>query len=173
MMRQASPGGGVETSVRVQALAACVFSGVLGLAQPPVVTAQVAQTAQDTLELQALQERAEGGDPEAQFGLGMRYANGQGVPQDYAQAAAWYRKAADRGIAQAQHNLGLLYDNGRGVLQDYVEAHMWLNLAASRVSGADQTGYANDRDALAERMSSEQIADVQQRARTWAEQKIP
>jgi uncharacterized protein len=28
------------------------------------------------------------------------YEEGQGVPQDYAQAAIWYRKAADRGTSQ-------------------------------------------------------------------------
>jgi len=30
------------------------------------------------------------------------YAIGQGVPRDYAQAAAWYRKAAEQGKALAQ-----------------------------------------------------------------------
>ena len=29
-----------------------------------------------------------------QFSLGLMYAEGIGVPQDLAQAAAWYRKAA-------------------------------------------------------------------------------
>src|SRR5208283_5440042 len=33
----------------------------------------------------------------AQFCLGVMYANGMGTPHDYAQAATWYRKAADRG----------------------------------------------------------------------------
>ncbi len=29
------------------------------------------------------------------------YANGQGVPQDYAEAARWYRMAAEQGDASA------------------------------------------------------------------------
>jgi hypothetical protein len=33
----------------------------------------------------------------AQFSLGVMFANGMGTPQDYAQAAMWYRKAADQG----------------------------------------------------------------------------
>jgi len=33
------------------------------------------------------------------------YANGDGVAQDYAQAAQWYDKAAQRTHVQAQHNL--------------------------------------------------------------------
>ncbi len=33
----------------------------------------------------------------AQSYLGFMYDNGQGVPQDYAEAAKWYRKAAEQG----------------------------------------------------------------------------
>ena len=42
------------------------------------------------------------------------YDNGTGVPQDYAQAVEWYRKAAGQGNAAAQYNLGLMYANGYG-----------------------------------------------------------
>jgi TPR repeat protein len=62
------------------------------------------------------------------------YFNGQGVPQDYAEAMKWYRLAADQGAAPAQKNLGLFYANGHGVPQDYVYAHMWSNLAAGKKS---------------------------------------
>jgi len=37
------------------------------------------------------------------------YANGQGVRHDYAEAMAWYRKAAEQGHAAAQYSLGLGY----------------------------------------------------------------
>ena len=40
------------------------------------------------------------------------YRFGQGVPQDYAQAVQWYRKAADQGDADAQSTLGLMYRRG-------------------------------------------------------------
>ena len=36
-------------------------------------------------------------------------ATGQGVPQDYAEAVKWYRKAAEQGDVNAQHNIGLMY----------------------------------------------------------------
>lgn len=39
--------------------------------------------------------RAEQGDARAQFGLGLMYDAGQGVPQDDSEAAKWYRKAAE------------------------------------------------------------------------------
>ena len=54
------------------------------------------------------------------------YANGQGVPQDHAEAVKWFREAADQGVAPAQHNLGVMYDNGEGVPQDHAEAVKWL-----------------------------------------------
>jgi uncharacterized protein len=73
--------------------------------------------------------RAEKGDANAQFVLGLKYDTGKGVPQDYAEAAKWYRKAAEQGYAEAQFNLGSMYDEGRGVPQDYAEAAKWYRKA--------------------------------------------
>jgi len=58
---------------------------------------------------------AEQGYAGAQYDLGQMYAEGQGVPQDDAEAVTWYRRAAEQGYAPAQGNLGVMYDNGRGV----------------------------------------------------------
>ncbi len=41
------------------------------------------------------------------------YDNGQGVPQDYAEAVKWYRLAAEQGYAYAQYNLGVMYDKAK------------------------------------------------------------
>jgi TPR repeat protein len=54
------------------------------------------------------------------------YENGRGVPQDYSEAARWYRIAAEQGVAYAQNNLGILYQRGRGVQQSYAEAARWF-----------------------------------------------
>ena len=67
-----------------------------------------------TPEIDALRVRAEAGDAEAQYALGVMYANGQGVPQDDTEAGRWYRLAADQGLAEAQYNLGVMYANGNG-----------------------------------------------------------
>ena len=48
-------------------------------------------------ELAALRSKANAGDAEAQFNLGVMYRVGRGVPQDYAQAVSWCRKAAEQG----------------------------------------------------------------------------
>ena len=48
------------------------------------------------LTLADLRASAEAGDAEAQFNLGGIYVTGVGVPQDAAEAVAWYRRAAQR-----------------------------------------------------------------------------
>ena len=102
------------------------------------------------------------------------YDTGRGVPQDDAEAAGWYRLAAEQGYASAQNNLGVMYTNGAGVPQDNVEAHMWLNLAASRVSGEQRERAVTTRDAVAERMTSADLSEAQRRAREWnAAHQIP
>ena len=45
------------------------------------------------------------------------YDRGDGVPQDFAEAMKWYRRAADQGYANAQSNLAIMYNNGHGVPQ--------------------------------------------------------
>jgi TPR repeat protein len=60
------------------------------------------------------------------------YYLGHGVPQDFAEAMKWYRKAAIQGHAMAQNDLGFMYDNGRGVTQDYAEAVNWYRKAAEQ-----------------------------------------
>jgi TPR repeat protein len=54
------------------------------------------------------------GDAEAQYLLGVMYAEGRGVQQDFYHAGSFYRKAATQGHAAAQVNLGSLYDNCLG-----------------------------------------------------------
>ncbi|MBT5159564.1 MAG: sel1 repeat family protein, partial [Alphaproteobacteria bacterium] len=60
------------------------------------------------------------------------YDDGQGVTQDYKEAAKWYLKAAKQGYAKAQFNLGVKYDDGQGVTQDYKEAAKWYLKAAKQ-----------------------------------------
>jgi TPR repeat protein len=76
--------------------------------------------------------------PWAQFTLGVKYANGRGVPQDYVEAVKWTRMAADQGHAPAQCNLGVMYENGRGVRQDDVEAVKLYRLAADQGNASAQ-----------------------------------
>jgi TPR repeat protein len=116
------------------------------------------------------QRAAEQGEADAQIQLGMRYSEGRGVPQNFAEAAKWYRLAADQGKAQAQYFLGLLYSRGEGVPLSNVNAHMWFNLAAAHFPASDpldRQAAAKNRDAVAFKMSREEISRAQQLAREW------
>ena len=73
---------------------------------------------------------------EAMFNLGVMYATGQGVAQDYQEALRWYRKSAEAGNANAMTNLGVMYKDGLGVAQDDQEALRWYRKAASLGSDA-------------------------------------
>src|ERR1700683_5476371 len=70
----------------------------------------------------AARVRAQRGDAEAQSDLAFMYLHGNGVPLNYAEAARWYRTAADQSYAKAQTNLGSMYYYGEGVPQNYTEA---------------------------------------------------
>lgn len=65
--------------------------------------------------LKLWQPLAEAGNPDAQVNIGVLHANGEGVPQSYSEALAWYRKAADQGDVFALNNLGLMYMRGQGI----------------------------------------------------------
>jgi TPR repeat protein len=79
-----------------------------------------------------LKAKAEKGNANAQFSLGDCYRTGQGVPQDFVEAAKWYQKAAEQGNAICQYDLGLCFEKGNGVSQDYKEAIKWFRKAAEQ-----------------------------------------
>jgi TPR repeat protein len=81
-------------------------------------------------DLKATRAKADQGDAEAQFALGLKYGIAEGEFQDLGQAAQWYRKAAEQNHALAQFNLGLMYAKGDGVPQDDAEAVRWIRMAA-------------------------------------------
>jgi TPR repeat protein len=68
------------------------------------------------------------------------YGKGQGVAQDYTEAARWYRLAAAQGNANAQYGLGIMYAKGLGVDQDDTEAVKWHRLAAAQGHAKAQYG---------------------------------
>ena len=92
------------------------------------------------------------------------------MPQDYAEAAKWFRKAAEQGDAKAQYNLGIMYAKGQGVPQDYVLAYMWSNLATSRYPASekeDREQAVRNRDRVSSMMTPAQFAEAQRLTREW------
>lgn len=77
-----------------------------------------------------LMDAANRGDAAAQYEVGERYANGDGVTQDMAEAAKWFERSANQGLAAAQYRLATQYEKGRGVAQDDRLAREWYEKAA-------------------------------------------
>jgi uncharacterized protein len=123
------------------------------------------------------------------------YDLGQAVPQNNAEAAKWYRLAADQGRDDAQYQLGHLYYKQ----DDYAEAAKWFRLAADQGRADAQSNlgamYAEgegvpqdfvqalmwftlsaaqnhkdaikNRDSAASLMTPAQMAEAQKLAREW------
>ena len=81
---------------------------------------------------EATKVRADDGDADAQFSLGLKYATSEGESQDYSQAVQWYLKAADQSHALAQFNLAQMYAAGHGVPRDDGQALTWFQKAAQQ-----------------------------------------
>ena len=52
-----------------------------------------------------------------QYNRGVAYYYGHGVPQDYVEAAKWFRIAAERANPGAQNGLGRCYNHGKECLK--------------------------------------------------------
>jgi TPR repeat protein len=85
---------------------------------------------------------AEAGQAEAQFDLGVLYAQGLGVRRDLTEAANWYRKSAEQGNAEAEYALGQMYSLGWGVPRDEADALRWFQMANSVESDGPPTDWA-------------------------------
>ena len=68
---------------------------------------------------------------EARTRIGLAYAYGWGVHQDYANARKFWKEGADTST-DAQYNLGILYAKGWGVPQNAAKARKWMEEAAGR-----------------------------------------
>ena len=111
-------------------------------------------------ELKPLAARAEQGDADAQFQLGMQHLNGIGLPhyihaespggagtryeisRNYFAAARWLGAAANQNHAEAQYELAGLYMTGEGVRPSPKEALRWFR-AAEKQDFEDAIGVAN------------------------------
>ena len=80
-------------------------------------------------------------NPVYQHRQGLRYLNGDGVPQDYLEAVRWFKKAAEQGFLLSQILLGNIYFNGDGMPQDYSEAVKWYRKATEQSYYAYELGY--------------------------------
>jgi TPR repeat protein len=95
--------------------------------------------------------------------LGILYHNGEGVPQDDAQAVEWFLRSAEQGYVRAQSTLGAYYWAGRGVPRDYSKAYFWSQLALAQ---GDENSKSR-LEGLAAQMTQSQVAEARQQAEAW------
>ena len=121
---------------------------------------------------------AEQGNAHAQFELGLMYEAGRSVPQNYVEAAKWYRKASMQGHTGAQSNLAGIYAEGKGLPREDPPvykyhtsrtkelAYVWFIIAAT---SGDEIAIKN-RDFYAKKHSLKTIDSAQKEAAKIYEQ---
>jgi localization factor PodJL len=72
------------------------------------------------------------GDATAAYEIGLRYAEGKGVPPNLDEAAKWFDRAGQAGIIPATFRLGTFYEKGLGVKKDTDLARRYYTQAAER-----------------------------------------
>jgi localization factor PodJL len=97
-----------------------------------LVPIPAAERLPDAIGGAALRNAALKGDASAAFEVGVRYAEGKGVPSNYDEAAKWYDRAAQAGVVPAMFRLGTLYEKGLSVKKDLDTAQRYYMQAAER-----------------------------------------
>jgi serine/threonine protein kinase/TPR repeat protein len=138
LQRNLEIGATTSVQIRQDAAAGSVLARMQLCAVSTIERFDVGLSPQDGIgECRAL---ASDGIPMAHYLYGRAYGTGRGVQRDPAQAAKWYRLAAQKGNAAGMSALGVVLELGVAVEKDYVEAVKWHRMAADRGYGL---GYAN------------------------------
>lgn len=78
----------------------------------------------------AMWPAARSGNADAEELIGVMYALGLGVEQDYVRAFEWYLRSAMKGHPGAQSGVGWYYETGLGLpAPDLVRAYLWYRLS--------------------------------------------
>jgi hypothetical protein len=154
-----------DASQRSSVNAAEAASKVSGQSATDHASADRGSTSQGSQakSLPDLRKLASQGDADAQWQMGVRYHNGEGVPRDDVQAMQWFLRAAEQGHVTAQATLGAYYWAGRGVPQDLSKAYFWSALALAE---GDENSKSR-LEGLASQMTREQVSAARQQAEVW------
>lgn len=110
---------------------------------------------------------AQKGDVNAEYFVGLMYDEGHGVALNKAEAARWYRKAADKGMAEAMVNLSVIIISQAHSSEDVVPAYTWLMIAATRDPRVEAMAQ-KDMGMLMPHMTYQEITKAQVAANVWA-----
>jgi TPR repeat protein len=137
---------------------------VFASSHPP---ASGANLAIETASFDQLRQMAQQGDPAAENALGLRYATGDRVKLDEAQAVHWFKEAAEQGNVLAQSKLGSFYYSGRGVHQDLTQAYFWMVVARS--SGDNASKVLSP--IVSASLTRAQVTSIELEANRWLQQR--
>jgi localization factor PodJL len=127
VMPSASPVSAGDVTGAIAATQVAPNGGKTGLVQIPSTERLPDEIGGPVLRAAALK-----GDPAAAYEIGVRYAEGKGVPADLDQAAKWYDRAAQAGVVPAIFRLGTFYEKGMSVKKDIDIARRYYLQAAER-----------------------------------------
>ena len=82
--------------------------------------------------------KANNGDVESQYQVGLHYYDEDNADHDYSKACEWFSKAANSGHADAQNKLANLLIDGSGIEKDTEKAIFWYTKAANQGNAAAQ-----------------------------------
>ena len=123
----ASPAMSNDVTGAISAAQASLAARKLGQVQVPP-----SENLPDAIGGPMLRAAALKGDPTAAYEVGVRFAEGKGVPQNFDEAAKWYDRAAQAGVVPAIFRLGTFYEKGLSVKKDVDIARRYYLQAAER-----------------------------------------
>jgi TPR repeat protein len=77
--------------------------------------------------LQKYLAKAQAGDMDAQYNLGIMFYHGEGVERDHEEALKWFHLAAEQNDPEAQYNLGFMYGRGEGAAKNHRMSMEWFS----------------------------------------------
>ncbi|MDJ0857667.1 MAG: tetratricopeptide repeat protein [Dinoroseobacter sp.] len=135
-----------------------ILGVLIGLASPAMADLEEARDMMEAGQFEdarlALWPAARSGNAEAEELIGVMYALGLGVEQDYERAFEWYLRSAMKGHAGAQSGVGWYYELGLGMpAPDLVRAYMWYVL--STIGGDPDAAISQEE--IRRKMTQEQV----------------
>ena len=110
-------------------------------------------------------------EPWSMLALGVLYAKGRNLPQDYVKAVELWERAAQKGVVVATYEIGLAHSEGKLANADNVEALKWFSVAAETIKSEKKKMLAGyDAQRVARALTDEQITQAKALASQWIAQ---
>lgn len=134
----------------------------------PTLMSSAAASSRSKAAFDFYRRAAIAGHGEAENAIGNFHLFGaHGLKEDPAEAARWFRRAAERNNPAGAFNLGTLLWRGRGVAQNKIDAYRWLATAGLYGDDAMINRVTGVLFQLEEQMSEDEVAKAQAAVPDW------